>query len=58
MNALWPGVAAGSLVNDTWLSEAMARPCYRLHLEPTAADGATIPIDPSEPLLIDARAPG
>ncbi len=58
MNALWPGAALGDLVKDAWLSEAMARPCYRLHLEPPAAAGATIPIELTEPLLIDARAPG
>ena len=49
MNALWPGIGAGNLVKDVWLSEAIARPCYRLDLAGSAAAGSTIPTDLAEP---------
>ncbi len=57
MNAPWPGIGAGNLVKDVWLSEAIARPCYRLDLAGSAAAGSTIPTDLAEPVLIDARVP-
>ncbi len=57
MNALWPGIGAGNLVKDVWLSEAIARPCYRLDLAGSAAAGSTIPTDLAELVLIDARVP-
>ena len=57
MNAPWPGAAADNLVKDIWLSEAMARPCYRLDMDQSARAGATIPTDFAEPLFIEARVP-
>ena len=57
MNAPWPGAAADNLVKDIWLSEALARPCYRLDMDQFGRTGAIVPTGFVGPLFIEARVP-